>query len=93
MVSGHGEIDVRIYKPASDRPLPLMVFFPGGGYICGNLDTEDAHCRIFAAKTPCLVISVNYPKVPKAKLDQIIDVGYQAVTWVRSSRCGQVSRC
>lgn len=59
-----------------------MIYFPGGGYIAGNLDTEDAHCRIFAAKTPCLVISVNYPKVPSVKLDDIINLGCLAVPWV-----------
>ncbi len=60
-----------------------MIYFSGGGYIAGNLDTEDAHCRIFAAKTPCLVISVNYPKVPSVKLDDIINLGTLAVPWVR----------
>lgn len=75
-------MDVRIYKPASDKPLPLMIFYPGGGYITGNLDTEDSHCRIYAAKVPCLVISVNYPKVPHVKLDDIIDFASEAVPWV-----------
>lgn len=79
----YGKVDVRIYKPVdTENPLPLMIYFPGGGYIAGNLDTEDAHCRIFAAKVPCLVISVNYPKVPKVKLDDIIQVGAEAVPWV-----------
>lgn len=59
-----------------------MIYFPGGGYIAGNLDTEDAHCRIFATKTPCLVISVNYPKVPTVKLDDIINLGCLVVPWV-----------
>jgi acetyl esterase/lipase len=61
-----------------------MIYYHGGGYIAGNLDTEDAHCRIFAAKVPCLVISVNYPKVPRVKLDDIIQLGTLAVPWVRS---------
>jgi len=81
--SSHGSVEVRIYKPAvAEKPLPLMIYFPGGGYIAGNLDTEDAQCRILAAKAPCLVISVNYPKVPKVKLDDIIQVGADAVPWV-----------
>lgn len=59
-----------------------MIFYPGGGYITGNLDTEDCHCRIYAAKVPCLVISVNYPKIPHVKLDGIIDFATEAVPWV-----------
>ena len=59
-----------------------MLFFPGGGYIAGNLDTEDSHCRIFAAKTPCVVVSVAYPLSPPALLDDIIDAGVKSTIWV-----------
>jgi hypothetical protein len=52
---------MRIYKPKPEHPLPLMLYFPDGGYIAGNIDTEDSHCHIFAAKTPCVVINVAYP--------------------------------
>lgn len=62
-----------------------MLYFPGGGYIAGNLETEDAHCRIFASQIPCLLISVDYPKVPKVKVDDIVQVGVQALKWVRST--------
>ncbi|KAL2435004.1 Versiconal hemiacetal acetate esterase [Exophiala dermatitidis] len=85
----HGNLDVRIYQPAvaaTDRPqpLPLMIYFHGGGYIAGTLDTEDAHCRYLAAKVPCLVISVNYPKAPATKMDGIIEAGAKAVPWCRN---------
>ncbi|KAK5071674.1 hypothetical protein LTR64_004547 [Lithohypha guttulata] len=79
--------DVRIYKPKSidtNSPLPLMIFFHGGGYMAGTLDTEDAQCRFFATKTPCLVVSVNYEKVPKVKLDDIIATGVAAVPWCKA---------
>lgn len=62
-----------------------MIYFHGGGYIAGTLDTEDAHCRIFATKVPCLVISVNYPKAPRVKMDGIVDAGASAVEWVSSA--------
>lgn len=64
-----------------------MIFYHGGGYIAGTLDTEDAHCRYFAAKTPCLVISVNYEKVvePGVNLDKIINqYGVPSVPWCRN---------
>ncbi|EXJ91069.1 hypothetical protein A1O1_04176 [Capronia coronata CBS 617.96] len=86
--SEHGDLAVRIYQPASEKRLPLMIYFHGGGYIAGNLDTEDAHCRIFAAKVPCLVISVNYPKAPRVKIDGIIEVGALSVPWCRDRAKG-----
>lgn len=81
-------MDVRIYKPkrASLASLPLIVFFHGGGNITGNLDTEDAQARYFAAKTPCLLISFNYEKVtdPKVNLDWIIHKNAApAVPWCK----------
>lgn len=75
-------MQVRIYKPKSESLLPLMLYFHGGGYISGNLDTEDLHCRIFAAKTPCVVVGVTNPLSPPALLDDIIDAGVKSVTWV-----------
>lgn len=77
---------VRIYKPKNSAGLPLMIFFHGGGFICGNLETEDAQCRHFAAKTPCVVISINYPKVtdPSVRLPKILqEYGIPAVPWAR----------
>lgn len=78
---------VRIYKPKNSAGLPLMIFFHGGGFICGNLDTEDAQCRHFAVKTPCIVISVDYPKVtdPSVRLPKILhEYGVPAVPWCRN---------
>lgn len=63
-----------------------MVYFPGGGYFTGNLDTEDAHCRHFAAKTPCIVMSLDYEKVgpPEIDIDHIINKnGIPFVAWAR----------
>lgn len=78
---------VRIYNPKNvPGPLPLMVYFPGGGYFTGNLDTEDAHCRYFAIKTPCIVITLDYEKVgnPGINIDHIINQnGIPFVAWAR----------
>lgn len=81
-------MEVRIYRPklASMTSLPIMVYFHGGGYFAGNLDTEDAHCRIFAAKTPSLVISCNYEKVgnPGVNIEKAITQnGVPLVKWCR----------
>jgi len=63
-----------------------MMYFHGGGFFAGTLDTEDAQCRYFSAKTPCLVISVEYPKVvePGVNLDKIINqFAVPSVPWCR----------
>ena len=79
---------MRIYKPKAHTgaPLPLIIYFHGGGFFAGTLDTEDAQCRYFAAKTPCMVISVDYAKIvqPGVNLDKIINhYGVPAVPWCR----------
>ena len=75
---------VRIYQPEFSTPLPLMIYFHGGGFFCGNLETEDAHCRYFAAKTPCTVISIDYPLSPPSLIDAIIAAGIRAVAWCQT---------
>lgn len=77
----------RVYQPTSSTPLPVLVFFHGGGFVAGNLDTEDAQCKTYAAKTPCVLVSVRYPLAPKTKLDGIISAGVEAVSYVSSLPC------
>jgi acetyl esterase len=59
------DIPVRIYTPDSTGPLPVLVYFHGGGWVIGDLDTHDRECRILAAETPCLVVSVDYRLAPE----------------------------
>lgn len=66
--------------------MPLVLFFPGGGYFAGNLDTEDGQCRLLAAKTSCIVISLDYEKVgvPGIDMDYVINKnGIPFVAWAR----------
>jgi acetyl esterase len=77
---------VGIYKPIGHviSVLPAMIYFHGGGYMAGSIETEGPHCRIFASKTPCVVFNVEYPLAPNgSNLDIIIDAGVNAITWVR----------
>lgn len=61
-------IPCRIYYPPgyeSAAPLPLLMFFHGGGHVIGDLDTHDQAVRNLCAKTPCIAISVDYRKGPE----------------------------
>ena len=47
-----GELSVRVYTPQGSPPFPIVVFFHGGGWVVGTLDTYDPLCRALAAATP-----------------------------------------
>jgi acetyl esterase/lipase len=66
-----GQIPVRIYSPSgvtegvADRGRPLVVFFHGGGFCIGDLDSHDRECRAIAAQAHCPVIAVDYRMGPE----------------------------
>jgi acetyl esterase len=56
---------VRAYRPVLDEVLPALVFFHGGGWTIGDLDTHDVLCRQLALGTRCVVFSVDYRLAPE----------------------------
>lgn len=77
-----GEIPVRLYRPDSEKPLPVLVYFHGGGWVVGNLETVDFLCRAAANVVPCLVVSVNYRHGPEHRFPAAADDAYAATVWV-----------
>lgn len=77
-------IPIRIYKAkdATSIKLPIVVYYHGGGYVLGDLDTEDPWCRCLAKNTPCIVISVGYRLGPNFKMPAMIDDSLAAYKWV-----------
>ncbi|WAG80212.1 alpha/beta hydrolase [Metapseudomonas furukawaii] len=59
------ELDARLYRPEDRHDLPLLVFFHGGGFVIGNLDTHDNLCRSLARLTGAVVVSVAYRLAPE----------------------------
>ena len=64
---GKGQILVRFFKPADagNEPLPLVVYFHGGGFVIANLDVYAPSCRAIANKAKVIVASVAYPLAPE----------------------------
>ena len=60
-----GPLAIRVYRPAADGPLPVLIYFYGGGWTLGNLETCDAICRRLANSTPCVVVSASYRLAPE----------------------------
>ncbi len=83
-----GEIPVRAYRPrgaADGERLPALVYFHGGGWTIGDLDTHDVVCRELADLTPCAVVSVDYRLAPEHKFPAAVDDAVAATRWVAAA--------
>jgi len=77
-----GDIPVRIYKPLGEGPFGIIVFFHGGGFTIGSLDSHDPIARRLAADTPAVVVSVDYRLAPEHRFPAGVDDAYAATAWV-----------
>lgn len=82
-----GEIPLRVYTPvaAGREPLPALVYFHGGGWVIGNIETHDGLCRMFANEASIAVISVDYRLAPENKFPAAIEDAYAAVAWIEAN--------
>jgi acetyl esterase len=81
-----GTIPVRLYTPKTlrkkDGMSPCLVFFHGGGWVIGDLDSHDVVCRILAHEGEMIVISVDYRLAPENKFPAAIDDAIAATRWI-----------
>ncbi|MBK5354909.1 alpha/beta hydrolase [Pseudomonas sp. TH41] len=77
-----GELDARLYRPFEDDNLPLLVFFHGGGFIMGNLDTHDNLCRSLASQAEAVVVSIAYRLAPESQFPAAPLDCYAATCWL-----------
>jgi acetyl esterase len=79
-----GDIPLRVYRPEGEGPFPLLVWFHGGGWVLGDLDTTDSTCRSLMVKSDAVVVSVNYRLAPEHPYPAGVDDAYAAAWWVAS---------
>lgn len=78
-----GRLEVRTYTPLDAAPRgPGLVYFHGGGFVLGDLDTHDAHCRRLCAGAAIRIIAVAYRLAPEAPFPAAHDDALDAVRWV-----------
>jgi acetyl esterase len=79
-----GEIPLRCYRGRDTKEgrLPVLIFYHGGGYVIGDLDTHDYVCRKIANAASCAVISVDYRLAPEHKFPAAVDDAAAALHWI-----------
>ncbi|MEY4750104.1 MAG: hypothetical protein RIQ60_2318 [Pseudomonadota bacterium] len=81
----HGDIPLRLYRPrgsAQGTALPVLVYFHGGGWVIGDLDTHDTLCRQLASESACAVVAVDYRMGPEQPFPCAVDDALAATRWV-----------
>jgi acetyl esterase len=79
------DIRVRIYDPAPGETLPATVYFHGGGWVCGDLDTHDPEARAIAARGETVAVSVDYRKAPEHEFPAAVEDAYEATKWAAAN--------
>ncbi|KUI18531.1 lipase [Mycolicibacterium acapulense] len=82
-----GPIPVRVYRPptASDAPAPVVVFFHGGGWCVGDLDSYDGTARRHAADAEAVLVAVDYRLAPEHPYPAAVDDVWAVTQWVAAS--------
>jgi acetyl esterase len=82
-----GPIPMRLYVPvaAGGDALPVILFFHGGGFVMGDLDSHDALCRSLANESGCALISVDYRLAPEHKFPAAVEDCFAALSWVEAN--------
>jgi len=80
-----GAIPLRVYRPVGvpdSTRLPVLVFFHGGGWVIGNIESHDVACRQVTAEAGISVISVDYRLAPEHKFPAPVDDAWAATRWI-----------
>ena len=82
-----GAIPIRIYRPqnAAAGPRGILVYCHGGGWVVGDVRSYDKPCRYLAAKSGCIVVSVDYRLAPEDRFPAALDDALAAFDWVHAN--------
>jgi len=81
-----GDIPVRIYRPeGGSGVLPVLMYFHGGGWVIGDLESHDVSCRTLCKNSGAVVIATDYRLAPESKYPAAADDCYAAVQWVAAN--------
>lgn len=79
---GDEGVPVRVYVPEGEGPFPTVVYYHGGGWVIGDIETHDETCRILCNESDAMVVSVDYRRSPEHKFPTPLEDCYTALEWV-----------
>jgi acetyl esterase len=80
-----GKIPLRLYYPEGSSPFPVLVYFHGGGWVIGSLDSHHAFCHALSKASGCLVVAVDYRLAPENPYPAPVEDAFAATCWVREN--------
>lgn len=82
----HLTIPIRIYTPEGIGPFPVLVYFHGGGFVLGNLDSVDNLCRYLCKYSERVVVSVDYRLAPENPYPAAIEDAISSICWINDNK-------
>ena len=76
-----GDLRIRTYRPEAEGAVPTLLFFHGGGFVIGDLDTQDDHARLLCRDVGAVVVSVDYRLAPEHPFPRGLDDCLAATRW------------
>jgi len=80
-----GDIPVRVYRPDGDGPFPTLIYFHGGGWVIGGLDSHDVLCRHLTNAVEAVVASVDYRLAPEHPFPAAVEDAYAVTEWAAAN--------
>jgi acetyl esterase len=85
-IPGPGQdLDIRVYQPREPKPgekFPVLLWYHGGGFVIGDLDSHDSACRALANQADCLVVAVDYRLAPESKFPAAVEDCFATLRWL-----------
>lgn len=76
-----GELNYRLYRPPTEGPHPLVVYFHGGGWVLGSHDSDDPFCRDLCLQSDAVILSMDYRHAPEARFPAPVEDAVAALEW------------
>ena len=77
-----GSLRLRVYRPSGEGRLGALLWFHGGGWVVGSIESHDHLCRAIAARAPCCVVAVDYRLAPEHPFPAAVDDAWTALQWI-----------